>query len=151
MSMVSDEIGPGVRVVLHIRVTLDDGMVAESTFDGEPVCFVVGDGTLIEGLERTLHGLRAGDRRHFRLGPEDAYGFSEPEAVHVLPRSDFPVNMELTPGLLIAFDTPSGESVPGMVLSVTDEGVEVDFNHPLAGRALDVEVEVLEIGQVVEH
>jgi len=122
-----------------------DGTVAENSFNDEPMQFVIGDGTMIEGLESVLYGLQVGDRRKLTLNHNDTYGESLEENVHTLTRSEFSVDIELAPRLIIAFTTPSGEEVPGTILEVLENDVVVDFNHPLAGHDLVFEFEVLDI------
>ncbi len=138
-------ISPESTVTLHLSLTLEDGTVAESTFDDEPLTFILGDGTLVEGLELGLYGLRPGDTQRLSLFPEQAFGLRDPEKVHRLPRADFPAEMALEPGCIIGFDTPEGEELPGMIVSTDDTSVEVDFNHPLAGRVLIFDVEIIDV------
>ena len=126
-------------------MTLEDGTVAESTFDDEPLTFTLGDGTLIEGLELALYGLRSGDRQRLSLFPEQAFGLRDPGKVHRLPRADFPADMLLEPGCIIGFDTPAGEELPGMIVRTEGAGVEVDFNHPMAGHVVIFEVEIIDV------
>lgn len=135
---------PGRTVAIHYALTLDDGTEVASSRGEEVLRFTIGDGTLIEGLERLLHGLAPGERRTFQVAPDDAYGRPDPANVQVVPLEQF-AGMELEPGLIIGFDTPSGEELPGTVLEVGDDGVKVDFNHPLAGRDLTFEVEVVAV------
>ncbi|HKK06503.1 MAG TPA: peptidylprolyl isomerase [Gammaproteobacteria bacterium] len=145
MSNEGLEIGPRREVVMHYTVTLDDGTVADTSRDDDPLSFVVGDGSLIDSLERKLYGLRAGDKRDFRLGPHEAFGFSDLDNIHRLPRADFPGDLPLEPGTIIGFDTPSGEEVPGTIQALEDDTVVVDFNHPLAGYEITFDVEIIEV------
>lgn len=139
-------IGYGSQVRLHYRISLEDGTVADSTWDdNEPLEFTLGDGTMIEGLELAIIGLKAGDQQTLRIGPEQAYGFHDPNNVHVMPRSDFADDMNLEQGLIIGFTTPSGMELPGTILSVEDDEVKVDFNHPLAGHEITFAVEILDV------
>jgi FKBP-type peptidyl-prolyl cis-trans isomerase 2 len=62
-----------------------------------------------------------------------------------MPRSGFPADIELTPGNLIAFDTPAGEEIAGTLLSLDEQTVEVDLNHPLAGHRIIFDVEILDV------
>ena len=138
-------ISPESTVTLHLSLTLEDGTVAESTFDDAPLTFTLGDGTLVEGLELGLYGLRAGDTQRLSLFPEQAYGLRDPEKIHFLPRADFPADMALEPGCVIGFDTPEGEELAGMVVAAEGDAVEVDFNHPLAGHVVIFDVEIIEV------
>ena len=135
----------GARVALRYRLSLADGTVVDASEGGEPLVLTVGDGTLEEGLEALLLGLGAGARATFHLAPGQAFGLPDPEAVHVLPRADFPPGMALEPGAVVAFTAPSGLEVAGTVLEAGEGGVRVDFSHPLAGRSVVFEVEVLEV------
>ena len=138
-------ISPESIVTLHLSLTLEDGTVAESTFDDAPLTFTLGDGTLVEGLELGLYGLRAGDTQRLSLFPEQAFGLRDLEKVHFLPRTDFPADMALEPGCVIGFDTPEGEELAGMIVATEGDAVEVDFNHPLAGHVVIFDVEIIEV------
>jgi FKBP-type peptidyl-prolyl cis-trans isomerase SlpA len=135
----------GSTVTLHLALTLEDGSVAETTFDDEPLTFTMGDGTLVRGLELALYGLKPGDTQRLALYPEQAFGLHDPERIHRLPRAGFPADIDLTPGNIIAFDTPDGEEIAGTLLSLDEDSAEVDLNHPLAGRRILFDVEILEV------
>jgi FKBP-type peptidyl-prolyl cis-trans isomerase SlpA len=119
--------------------------VADSTRGEEPLEFFMGDGTLIDGLERVLLDLEVGTKQTFEIEPLYAFGFADPQAVHVLPRSDFPDDMEVAAGTIIGFQTPGGEELPGIIKAVEGDTVTVDFSHPLAGHTLTFDVEVLAV------
>ena len=138
-------VSPESTVTLHLSLALEDGTVAESTFDDEPLTFTMGDGTLVEGLELGLYGLKAGDTQRLVLQPQQAFGLHDPDKLHPIARVDFPPELELEAGVIIGFDTPAGEELPGTVVALTDETVEVDFNHPLAGRVVVFEVEIIAV------
>jgi FKBP-type peptidyl-prolyl cis-trans isomerase SlpA len=142
---MSETIDKGRRVVMHFSLSLADGTPVDSSRAGEPLAFVLGDGTLEAGLEALVLGLCAGDRARFNLPPGQAFGEPDPGNVHRMARGEFPQDMNLEEGAVLAFSTPAGDEVPGTVVAVDDDGVEVDFNHPLAGRALAFEVEILSV------
>jgi FKBP-type peptidyl-prolyl cis-trans isomerase SlpA len=135
----------GSTVTLHLALTLEDGTVAESTFGDEPLTFTMGDGTLVHGLELALYGLRPGDTQRLALYPEQAFGAHDPERVHRLLRAGMPADIELRPGNLVVFDTPEGEEIAGTLLSLDEDMLEVDLNHPLAGRRLVFDVEIIDV------
>lgn len=139
------QIQPGSRVCLHLALKLADGTVAESTYDGEPLTLVIGDGTLVEGLEIALYGMRAGHRQTLTLHPTQAFGPHDPDAVGWVPRERFPADMQLIPGALIGFDGPDAEAVAALVLAVEPQRVQIDFNHPLAGKPIIFESEILSV------
>jgi FKBP-type peptidyl-prolyl cis-trans isomerase SlpA len=138
-------ISPGCEVLMHFTLSLADGTVADSTREGEPLRFVMGDGTLVEGLELVLYGLKQGDQQCLSIEPRDAFGFPDEENIHTMPCSEFPADMQLEPGMIIGFSTPSGEEVPGAIQEIKGEEVVVDFNHPLAGHEVIFDVEILEV------
>jgi FKBP-type peptidyl-prolyl cis-trans isomerase SlpA len=138
-------IGAGSTVTLHLTITLADGTVAESSLDGEPHTFTMGDGSMLHGLELALYGLRPDDTQRLMLQAEQAFGRHDPARIHYLPRADFAHDIALEPGVILGFTIPEGDEVAGTVLSFTDETVEVDFNHPLAGHALTFEVEIIDV------
>jgi len=142
---MADELSiqPGSEVSILYSITLNDGTVADSNFGEQPLRFVMGDGTLIEGLELALYGLKLGDKQDVGIEPMYAFGMPDDEAIQDLPRSDFPDTLALEPGLIMAFATPEGEDIPASILEVDDATVKVDFNHPLAGHEIRFVVEVV--------
>ena len=138
-------ISPASTVTLHLSLTMKDGTVAESTFDDEPLTLTMGDGSLAEGLELGLYGLRPGDTQRLELYPEQAFGLRDPGKVHQLPRADFAAEIALEPGLVIGFNTPGGEELSGTIIAFDDATVEVDFNHPLAGQVVIFDVEIIAV------
>lgn len=142
---MADAIGPKSRVRLHFRLRLADGTEVDASFGADPLSVTLGQGELIEGLERRLLGLRAGDRQCLEVPALEAYGAIEEGTLSTLPRGDFPPEVELAPGAVIAFATPQGDEVPGTVVAVGETEVLVDFSHPLAGHDLIFEVEILSV------
>ncbi|MGD8483343.1 MAG: FKBP-type peptidyl-prolyl cis-trans isomerase [Thioalkalispiraceae bacterium] len=138
-------IGPGCEVTMHFTLTLEDGTVADTTIGHDPIQFIMGDGSLIEGLELALYGLKTGDKQVLSIEPREAFGFPDEENIHEMPRSEFPADMSIEQGMIIEFDTPSGERVPGAIKDIKNDTVVVDFNHPLAGHEITFDVEILEI------
>ena len=141
------EIQAGSRVTMHFSLTLEDGTVAEDSFNAEPLQFTMGDGSLNEGLELGLYGMQAGDEEILHMSPEQTFGFHDPDNIHEMARSDFDADMPLEEGMIIAFNTPAGDELPGMIKQVLTDTVTVDFNHPLAGHDLIYRVKILDISQ----
>jgi FKBP-type peptidyl-prolyl cis-trans isomerase SlpA len=100
---------------------------------------------LLPVFEQRLIGLRIGDKCRFEIAGSETRDLLTTDENHVLPRSDFPLEMKLEPGMVIAFETPSGAEAAGVVTEVSDLEVSVNFAHPLAGHDLVFEVEVLDI------
>jgi FKBP-type peptidyl-prolyl cis-trans isomerase SlpA len=141
--MSGTEVTRGSRVSLHYTLALENGTEADSSRGGEPLTFVLGDGTMHEGLEGLLIGMKPGQQANYQVGPEQGFGYPDADAIHVLPRDDFPAEMDLTPGVIVGFTTPAGDEVPGTITEVDEARVTVDFNHPLAGHTLNFDVEIL--------
>ena len=133
----------GRKVTMHFAIKLTDGQIVDSNFEGAPVEFEVGDGNIPEGFEAALTGLKVGDHLDLTIDPERGFGQHNPSNIQTMKRSDFK-DMELEPGLVISFQEPGGE-LPGVIVEFDDERVEVDFNHPLAGKTILFEVHVLNI------
>ena len=136
MSPVDVPVSEGTRVYLNFSVSLEDGSEVDTNFGGDPVDFVIGDGSLLPGFERLLFGMTAGDRQLFSVLPEDAFGQPNESNVQYLDRSQFDDDIDLEIGLVFSFADAGGGELPGMVIAFDDDEVTVDFNHPLAGRTI---------------
>ncbi len=133
------------QVTLSFNLALEDGTVVDATEAQVPMTFRMGDGSLIEGLEYALLGLKAGDKQTLSIPPETGFGFPDPENHHWMPRDKFSAEVVPEVGEMVAFDLPDGEQTTGTVLEVNHEQVKIDFNHPLAGREVVFSVEILEV------
>jgi FKBP-type peptidyl-prolyl cis-trans isomerase SlpA len=131
------------RVTLHFAILLESGAEVDTTRCGRPATFVMGDGSLLPGFERALIGLRAGDDAQLVLSPEEAFGPHRRENVQRLSMERFR-GVEPEPGLVVSFAAADGE-LPGVVRRVAGTEVEVDFNHPLAGRRVIFDVSILQV------
>ena len=141
----NQRIAPGRAVSMHLEVRFQDGFVALSTFDSEPVDCQIGDGTLTPGLEEALAGLAAGDEETILGSGSELFADYDPANVHWLDLAEFPPELDPTPGQLVAFETPGGHETGGMVVERDGDRVRVDFNHPFAGRSLALRVRVLDV------
>jgi FKBP-type peptidyl-prolyl cis-trans isomerase SlpA len=142
--MTEQRIGPDRQVTLHFALKLESGDVVDSTFDKNPAVFKVGDGNLLPGFEQALYGLKAGDKRSIAIEPEHGFGQPNPQNVQVMPRGNFE-GMELAEGLLIIFNDAANAELPGVVKAFDAEQVTIDFNHPLAGKQLTFDVEIIDV------
>lgn len=134
----------GSKVELHFSVALENGVEIDNTRGREaPVSLVIGDGNLLEGFEKALFGLRAGDRRTVHLPPEEAFGNWNPENVQRFDTVKFEQRPEI--GQMIEFEDKAKASLFGVVRAVDDDVTEVDFNHPLAGKNISFEVEIFKV------
>jgi FKBP-type peptidyl-prolyl cis-trans isomerase SlpA len=144
-------IGPGTRVTLHFAILLTSGEEVDSTFSRKPATFEVGDGNLPAGFEEALHGLRAGESASLEVPPEKAFGMPNPDNMQTVDRASFAPDMALEPGLVVSFADAAGAEVPGVVAEYDEDTVTVDFNHPLAGRPLRFDVNVIRVEPAAPH
>jgi FKBP-type peptidyl-prolyl cis-trans isomerase SlpA len=144
-------IGPGTRVTLHFSVLLPSGEEVDSTWRGKPATFEVGDGNLPAGFEEALFGLAPGETATLEIPPEKAFGQRNPDNVQRLARDCFAPDLELERGLVVSFADAARTELPGVVTDFDDEEVVVDFNHPLAGKAVRFDVSILRVEPVSTH
>ena len=143
-SSESMRISEGMQVTLHFSILLESGDEVDSTRRGKPASFVIGDGNLLPGFESALLGMKVGDDGQLPIPAASAFGERVEGNVQRLPRQRFPNPDELETGLIVSFAAPDGE-LPGVVQRVWEDTVEVDFNHPLAGRDLIFDVSIIKV------
>ena len=132
-------------VTLHYRLATGDDQPLVSTFDGTPATLQLGNGELVPTLEACLEGLAVGEHHTFLLEPEQAFGPHSPELVQRFSRADLPADGNLEVLSMIEFSGPDGLSITGMVRELEADSALIDFNHPLAGRDVRFEVEIVGI------
>lgn len=138
-------VGPGTRVSLHFTVSLTSGEVLDSTRErSEAPSFVFGDGSLLPGFETAILSMRAGDSGRFTIAAKDAFGIWNEDNIQHFPRHQFQEQL-LEPGMVMHFSDASGAELPGVIKELREGLVVVDFNHPLAGRELVFEVDILRV------
>ena len=138
------KIGKGCVVRMNYTLRDESGVTIESSEGREPLTYLHGLGHLIPGLEKTLDGSQAGLKTTVTVRPQDAYGEKDPQAVIRAERSDFPEGLTLEPGVEVQAETPDGP-ITFIVMSLEGADVVLDANHPLAGKTLTFDVEVLEV------
>lgn len=135
----------GDTVRIHYTGTLTDGTVFDSSDGGEPLEFVVGSGQIISGLDTALPGMSAGESKTVEVPCDAAYGPINPALHQGVPRDAIPDDIALEVGMQLQMQTPEGQPMPVTVVSVSDEEVMLDANHPLTGKDLIFEFEVVSI------
>jgi FKBP-type peptidyl-prolyl cis-trans isomerase SlpA len=136
-------IQPDSFVTLHYAIRLDDGSEAVSTFELSPATLQMGSGQLSDSLEACLLGLANGDQREFALAPAQAFGEHNPRLVEWIARSALPPGMELKENALLEFNAPNGAGFAGFCRQLNDTHALMDFNHPLAGKAITFAVRII--------
>lgn len=135
------EKGDAVRV--HYTGRLDSGEVFDSSEGGEPLEFTLGAGDVIPGFEAGVEGLAVGERRTIEIEPEDAYGEHRDGLVAQFPLAKFPTPPAVGANYIMPLD--DGRQLEVVVTEVTDTYATIDGNHPLAGRKLIFDLELVEI------
>jgi FKBP-type peptidyl-prolyl cis-trans isomerase SlpA len=141
------QLAPGRLVTLHFELSLTDGEIIDSNFDNQPVMFTVGDGNILPGFEQAIYGLSAGEESAVIVPAEMAFGQQNPDNLHRLPRTSFPLDLALEQGLMINFTDSAGNEQPGVIKTFDANRVTVDFNHPLAGRDIRFRVKIFSIAE----
>ena len=138
----------GNTVTVHYVGTLDDGTEFDSSVNREPLSFTVGAGEMISGFDKAIEGMKVGEKKNISLEPEQAYGEVNPEAFQTVPNSMFPQDFVAEKGVSVMGQTPDGEQFTARVHSVLEEGaITLDFNHPMAGKNLNFEIELVSVNK----
>jgi FKBP-type peptidyl-prolyl cis-trans isomerase SlyD len=135
----------GSRVTFHYELRDENGEVVDSTFDGEPVIYIQGEGEIIEGLEEFLEGEEPGFSAKVTIPPEKAYGVTNDDLVVFAGPENFEDDVALEVGSTVETEDPDGETIVFRIIEISDDKVYLDGNHPLADQTLDYKVEVLEV------
>ena len=142
-SLGDSMIQKGSNVKIEYTLTVDGEKVDSSEGRG-PLAYVQGAGSIISGLEEELEGLTLGDKKKVTVSPEKGYGDYKEEAIQTVPKTAFKDAEKLTAGSMVQ-GQQDGQSFQAMVKSVTEEEIILDLNHPLAGKTLNFDVEVVEV------
>ena len=133
----------GSKVKVHYTGKLDDNEVFDSSKDKEPLEFTVGEGQLIPGFENGVMGLNTGDKKTIELEPNEAYGPVREDLINEVPKENLPEGIKV--GAALQAQTEQGP-VRVTVVELNEEIGKVDANHPLAGKKLIFDLEVVEVG-----
>ena len=141
MSTVKD----GDTVKVHYTGTLEGGEIFDSSVEREPLEFTLGQGQLIPGFEKAVIGLKVGDSTKAEIPAAEAYGEHNPQMEVQVQKDQLPEGMEPAIGMQLQLNQPDGQAIPVQITKVEGEEVTIDANHPLAGKDLIFEIEVVEI------
>ncbi len=130
---------------VHYTGSFEDGTVFDSSNGQEPLEFTIGAGQVIPGFEDAVIGMAEGDRKRETIAPERAYGERHDELVFTIPRDQLPPGSDVQAGDMVQIGFPDGRTASVHVAEVTDEGLTLDANHPLAGRTLLFDLELVTI------
>ena len=132
-------------VAIDYTLTLESGQEIDKSPEGQPLGFITGTGQLIPGLEKALMGRVAGDSAKLVIEPEDAYGPIKDDLFQEIPSSQFPSDVEVKPGMAFEAQGPNGPFMITVSKVNDNDTITVDLNHPMAGKQLHFDVNVIEV------
>jgi peptidylprolyl isomerase len=135
----------GDTVHVHYRGTLEDGSEFDSSDGGDPISFTIGSGEVIPGFENAISGMSPGQKKTERMSVENAYGEHREELVFKVGRDQIPPDNDVEVGDMLQVGFPDGTSAAVQVADLDEETVTLDANHPLAGKELTFELELVKI------
>ena len=141
MSTIKD----GDTVSVHYTGTLASGEVFDSSIERDPLKFTLGKGKLIPGFEQAIKGLSVGEKATTNIPSLEAYGEHNPEMVIEVPMNQLPPELDAQVGMQLQLNQPDGQAIPVQITQIEGETVTIDANHPLAGKDLNFDIEVVEI------
>ena len=135
----------GDKVKVHYTGTLEDGTTFDSSQGRDPLEFTIGSGGMIPGFNNGVIGMAVGETKTITLSADDAYGPRREEMIQSVPLSGLPADVTPIPGQTLQMQGPGGQVIPVKIVSVDADSVILDANHPLAGKILIFDVEMIEI------
>ena len=141
-------------VTFHYTLKDQEGKLLDQSIGGEPLNYLHGHGNIIPGLETHMNEKRVGDKLQVHVTPENGYGSYDPEKRFQIERAQLPeVDLEIGMGLELHAD--DGETLLASIVAIDEEAIEVDANHPMAGKDLFFDVEIMAIrpasGEEIAH
>ena len=137
----------GDKVRVHYTGTLDDGTVFDSSKSRDPLEFTLGDKGIIPGFQEIVEGMNAGETKTGKIPADKAYGPRVEEMVLSIERNRFPEDLDPQVGQHLQLARPDGQSISVLVTKIDESAITVDANHPLAGRDLTFDIDLLEVAE----
>ena len=138
-------IGLNKVVIMHFTLTDDHGNVLDSTGKDGPFSFISGSNMVLPKLEEAVNGMLIGSKKTLKLEAKDGYGNYNDDAIQVVGKENFPEDFVLEVGMEYMASNPDGVQMPFVISNVDGEEITVDFNHPLAGKNLNFDIELLNV------
>lgn len=135
----------GDTVRIHFTCKLPGGEVFDSSLERDPAQFTIGKGTVMPGIEEAVIGMEAGETKTAVIPPEKAFGNPRDELVVDVGREKFPEGVNPEVGQRLRFVKPDGQEIVATVARVSDSTVVVDANHPLSGKEITFDIQLMEI------
>jgi len=135
----------GDEVQVHYTGKLEDGTVFDTSEDGEPLSFTIGENRVIPGFEEAVTGMEPGDTKTTEVEPEQAYGEHREDMVMEMEQDQIPDEVEPEVGQQLQLRLENGQTVPVLITALGEDSVTIDANHPLAGRKLIFDIELVDV------
>lgn len=132
-------------VTMNFTLTDENGNVLDSTDTGGPFSYISGTGMVLPKLEEAVSGMIIGTKKQLKLQAKDGYGEYNDDAVQAVGKENFPQDFILEAGMEYMASNPDGVQMPFIITNVEDQTVTIDFNHPLAGKNLHFDLELLDV------
>lgn len=142
--MAKVKIGDKVKVLYHGK--LEDGTTFDSSEGREPLSFTVGQGQVIKGFEKAVEGMEPGEKKTVRISVEDAYGHVDKENFIEFSKEELPEDLKPEVGLELHLSDNEGNNYPVVISEIRHDSIILDANHPLAGKNLIFDIELVSIG-----
>lgn len=145
--IILSKVKDGDTVKVHYTGKLEDGSVFDTSRErNEPLEFTLGQGQLIPGFEKAVTGMEIGDSTTVEIDSEDAYGERREDLEIEVPKAELPESVEPEVGMQLQMQQQeNGQAIPVQIVKVEEENVTLDANHPLAGKDLIFDIELVEI------
>ena len=133
--------------VVSVNYTLKDseGVIIDSTANSPPFAYISGSEQILSKLEEEVSGMIIDSRKNIKLTASEAYGDYDEKDVQQAKRDQFPEDFNLEVGMRYVANSPDGKHMPFVITEISDNVITIDFNHPLAGKNLEFEVELVDI------
>lgn len=138
-------VAKGKTVKVQYTLTVDGKVIDSSMKRGMPLEFKVGAHQVVPGFEKALLGMKIGETKSFKVSPKEGYGPVNPKAIKEVLKNKLPENIKPVAGMVLYARVPGGQVMPVKIVEVKKKSVIIDFNNPLAGKALNFDVKVVDI------
>ncbi|MEL7536485.1 MAG: peptidylprolyl isomerase [Pseudomonadota bacterium] len=135
----------GQTVRIHYTGRFENGDVFDSSLEREPLAFTLGSGQVIPGMDEAVTGMAVGDKQSVSIAPENGYGVRDERLIQEVPNDALPDDLAPAVGMQLQSQTPSGQVMQLVVVEVGANSITVDANHPLAGKVLEFDIELVAI------
>jgi peptidylprolyl isomerase len=142
---MSKTVKKGDKVKIHYTGRIKDGQVFDSSIEREPIEFEIGSGRVIAGVDKGVIGMKPGEKKEVDVPPQEGYGEYEQKLLIDVPTDKMPKDIKPEVGMRLQMVNNMGQPLPVLVTEVNDDSVKLDANHPLAGKDLVFNIELVEV------